>query len=43
MNKVTKRTFGELNAKTMEREKILRDNGYKVISIWESDFKQLTK
>ena len=43
INKATNSTFGELNAKTMNREKILKDAGYKVISIWESDFKVMEK
>ena len=43
INKVRKLSFGELYSITMEREKILKDNGYKVISIWESDFKKQLK
>ena len=42
-NKPTKKTFTELYAKTMAREKSLRDAGYTVISIWESDFVKLQK
>ena len=42
INKVTKCTFGKLQEKTLMKENILRDNGYTVINIWESDFiKQL--
>lgn len=43
INKVTKCTFGELNLKTMNKEKVLKDNGYNVISIWESDFKSQSR
>lgn len=39
-NTVTKCTYGELNSKVVDREKTLRDAGYTVISIWESDFKK---
>lgn len=38
INKRMGKTYGELYNKTIEREKSLIDNGYKVISIWESDF-----
>lgn len=40
INKLVKKTFAELNAKTMAREQAIKDAGYTVISIWESDFKQ---
>lgn len=43
LNKRNKVTFGELYRKTIEREQFLIDTGYKVISIWERDFKKLTK
>lgn len=39
INKVSKKTFGELYNKTLEKEKFLKENGYNIISIWESDFK----
>jgi G:T-mismatch repair DNA endonuclease (very short patch repair protein) len=38
-NKHNKKTFEELYKKTIERESFLVKNGYKVVSIWESDFK----
>jgi hypothetical protein len=31
-------TFGDLYNKTMEREKIIKDLGYNLITMWESDF-----
>ncbi len=40
INRVTKTTFQELHDKTFARLKILEENGYKVIYIWESDFKK---
>jgi hypothetical protein len=39
----TKKTFGELYRKTMARQKLLEDNGYKVISIWEKDWNKVNK
>lgn len=38
INFISKYTFSELNAKTMARERAIKDAGYTVISIWESDF-----
>jgi G:T-mismatch repair DNA endonuclease (very short patch repair protein) len=37
-NKITHCTFNELYIKTLEKEQALKAAGYKVISIWESDF-----
>ena len=37
-NKSVGKTFGELYKKTIDRERILEDSGYKVISIWESEY-----
>lgn len=37
-NLVSKKTFGELYKKTIDKEKHLVKCGYNVISIWESDF-----
>jgi hypothetical protein len=39
INKVINKTFIELYEKTMLREDKIKDNGYNIISIWESDFK----
>lgn len=36
---ISKRTYGELYDKTMSRKKIVEDAGFKVIFIWESDWK----
>lgn len=38
MNKTVKRTFGSLYNETINRELELTNAGFKVISIWESDF-----
>ena len=38
INKVIKHTFGFLYKKTMDREIEIKNSGYKIISIWESDF-----
>lgn len=38
INISTGKKFGELYAKTMEREQILKEAGYEVVSIWENDF-----
>jgi G:T-mismatch repair DNA endonuclease (very short patch repair protein) len=35
---LTKKTYGELYLKTLSKEKELKENGYTVLSIWESDF-----
>ena len=40
-NPRSKVTFGELYKRTIERENYLKLKGYKVISIWESDFKKI--
>jgi len=42
-NKVKNKTFGQLYDETIERENILKNAGYKIISIWESDWKKLNK
>jgi hypothetical protein len=39
----TKTTYGELYNKTIEKEKALKDSGYNIISIWESDFDKINK
>ena len=41
INPILKKTYGELYSNTLKREEKLRDAGYTVISIWESDFKKL--
>jgi G:T-mismatch repair DNA endonuclease (very short patch repair protein) len=41
INKSVKKTFDELYKKTMKREKELTDCGYKVVSIWESEFEKI--
>lgn len=41
MNKTARKTCGELYQKTLAKEVKLKAAGYQVISIWESDWKQL--
>lgn len=41
VNTKVNKTFGELYQRTIEKEYILKQAGYNVISIWESDFKKL--
>jgi hypothetical protein len=43
INPTLGKTFGELYNKTMKREEMIKLAGYKVISIWESDFKKSLK
>lgn len=38
LNKVIKLTFGELYERTLQKENKLKELGYNIISIWESDF-----
>ena len=37
-NILSKKTFGELYQETINRENILKENGYNLIRIWESEF-----
>lgn len=41
INKVCKKTFGELYRRTLEKKEILEKHGYKVISIWENDWNKI--
>jgi hypothetical protein len=43
LNKTTGKTFGELYKNTSEKERLLREFGYNVISIWEKDYKLINK
>ena len=38
INKVTKTTFGELYENTQKKKQFCMDNGYKYVSIWESEW-----
>lgn len=40
---VNKKTYGELYQKTKEKETVLKKAGYKVVSIWESEWKEINK
>lgn len=42
-NKTIGKTFGELYEKTLQREAAIKAAGYKVISIWESDYDNLIR
>lgn len=35
--------YGSLYIKTKEREKLILEHGYNLITIWESDFKKINK
>lgn len=39
INPLTKESFGSLHTKTLEKEKMIIEAGYKLVSIWEKDFK----
>lgn len=39
INSITKTSFGELYTKTLQREQKIRDLGYNLVVIWESDYK----
>jgi hypothetical protein len=43
INAISKKTFGELYDKTINRENIYKDNNYNIVSVWENDFKRITK
>lgn len=43
INQVNKKTYGSLYKATLEKEKILREAGYNIISIWESDWLKIKK
>ncbi len=43
MNTTVKKPFGELYNRTIQRENELNNLGYNIISIWESDWKELKK
>lgn len=40
---LSKKTYSELYQKTLEKERILKEAGYNIISIWESDWNKLKK
>ena len=40
INPLLKETYGSLYDKTMAKEKAIKDSGYKLITIWEDDFKK---
>jgi len=38
INPVNKKKYGDLYNKTVEREKIIKENGYNLITIWEDEY-----
>lgn len=42
-NSLLKKTFGELYAKTIERNNLITKLGYNLVIVWESDFIKLEK
>jgi very-short-patch-repair endonuclease len=38
--KVTKKTFGQMYKNTVERKEVLEKSGYKIICIWENEFRK---
>jgi len=38
INPINKKKFGDLYKKTIERENIIKNAGYNLITIWEKDF-----
>jgi hypothetical protein len=41
MNNTTNMTFGELYQKTLEREQLIRDMGFNLVVMWESDWNKI--
>lgn len=40
INSTNKKTFRELYENTIKKEKLIRDSGYNLVTIWESDWKK---
>jgi hypothetical protein len=43
INKTAKKTYGELYKNTLQKEKLIKEGGYQLITIWESDFNKQLK
>lgn len=43
INPLLKETYGDLYSKTIQKEKLIKENGYNLITIWESDFLEIIK
>lgn len=43
INPISKKKFGEIFLKTLEKETALRKMGYKVVVIWEHEWNQFVK
>lgn len=39
INPLLKETYGSLYKRTIDKEKIITDSGYRIVSIWENEFK----
>jgi hypothetical protein len=39
INPINKKTYGELYRKTLEREQLIKNAGYNLVTMWEKDFK----
>lgn len=42
-NKTKKISFGELYQRTIDKEQLIKDSGYNLITIWENDWKKLNR
>ena len=43
INQIAKHTFGDLYQKTLDREQQIKDLGYNLIVMWESDWNKINK
>ena len=43
INPINKKTFGELYNETIKRDNIIQKEGYKLITIWESEYYKMKK
>jgi hypothetical protein len=43
INEINHKTFSELYKETLIKKEILENAGYKVVSIWESEWKKILK
>lgn len=43
INQITKCTFGELYQKTLDKELVIRNMGFKLITMWEIDWNKINK
>jgi len=43
INKVNKKTFGQLLKETQRRSRLIKSHGFNLVTIWESDWKKISK